>query len=135
MIKPITFALAVALLLTACQVPSITDRARDNKLRTTLNSYESVIRWGTLEKAYGFLSPELSAKASIPAGLGNIRVTSYEHITGPRQLGEDRATQTVLIEYVEQDRQIVHRLTDQQVWQWVEDESTWQRVSPIPAFK
>lgn len=124
-----------SLLLAACQVPSISERSKDNKLRDTLNSYESVIRWGILEKAYGFLSPELSEEAVIPDNLKNFRVTGYERINGPSPLSDDKAAQTVLIEYVLVDRQVLRSLIDKQIWQWAEEEKAWQRANPIPIFE
>jgi len=137
MTKRFLLLLSACLLLAACQtpsIPSLSERSKDNKLRDTLNSYEVAIRWGAVDRAYGFLTPELSEQTEIPTGLGNFRVTGYDRIDGPRELPEDRATQTVVIEYVEKDRQVVHTLTDRQIWQWKDEEGVWLRANPIPSF-
>lgn len=127
--------LVAYLSLAACQVASLTERSEANKLRDTLADYESVIRWGSLEKAYGFLTPELNEKAVIPNDLGNYRVTGYELLNVPSKLSEHKVTQSVRIDYVLKDRQILRSLVDKQLWHWVEEESTWQRANPIPGFK
>lgn len=123
------------LLLTACQVASISERTEAKKLNDTLSAYEAVVRWGSLEQAYGFLTPDLSAQTEIPAGLANVRVTGYELLSGPGKLTTHKVTQTVAIDYVLKDQQVVRRLTDRQSWEYDEKEGEWQRSNPIPAFR
>ena len=127
--------LFVTLGLSACQIASLTERSEANKLRDTLGDYESVIRWGDLEKAYGFLIPELNEKAVIPQDLANYRVTGYELLNVPSKLSEHKVTQSVRIDYVLKDRQVLRSFIDKQLWQWSDEESTWQRANPVPEFK
>ena len=79
------------------------------------------------------------------ANLHNIKVTDYRVITPARQVdesaGEDEEVvkynllQTVAIEYIVKDAQVVHTLTDNQVWEYNREEKTVYRVNPIPEFK
>jgi len=123
------------LLLTACQVASIAERSEANKLRDTLNAYEAVIRWGTLDQAYGFLTAGLAAQTTIPAGLENVRVTGYELLSGPGKLAPHKVNQTVAIDYVLQDQQVVRRITDRQTWEYSEEAGKWERANPIPSLR
>jgi len=123
------------LLLTACQVASITERSEANKLRDTLNAYEATVRWGALEQAYGFLTPSLKAQVQVPGNLGNVRVTGYQLLSGPSKLTPHKVTQTVVIDYVLQDQQVVRRISDRQLWIYDEAEGGWQRANPVPELR
>lgn len=123
--------LSLVLSLAGCQ--SLGEREEALKLNDTLDSYGAAARWQPLAGLYGFLQPELQPAAP-PDGLDNLRVTGYEVVSPPRKLAEDRVVQTVVIEYVQVDRQVVRRLMDRQVWQRTADKQ-WLRANPIPAFK
>ena len=124
------FILSV-LLLAGCQ--TISERSDARKLEITLDSYASAARWQPLAGLYSFLQPELQPVAP-PAGLADVRVTSYEISVPPHQLAEDRVVQTAVIEYVHVDRQVVRSLVDNQLW--VRSASgEWLRANPIPSFQ
>jgi hypothetical protein len=125
------FLLLLTLLLPACQTLSERDDSR--KLESTLSSYGTAARWQPLGNLYGFLVPELQPD-TLPAGLDNVRVTSYEVSVPPRKLAEDRAVQTAVIQYVHLDRQVLRTLVDRQLWSR-DDQGQWQRANPIPVFK
>ncbi len=129
------FLAITCLLLTACQVASIAERSEANKLRDTLNAYEAVVRWGSLDQAYGFLTADLAAQSTVPPGLDNIRVTGYELLSGPRKLSPHKVTQSVAIDYVLQDQQVVRRITDRQIWTYSEAVGKWERANPIPPLQ
>lgn len=116
--------------LTACQSLDLRRDAR--KLEQTLSTYATAVRWQPLASSYAFLDPKIQPE-TLPDGLGNIRVTGYEVNAAPRQLAEDRVTQSVLIEYVLIDQQAVRSLVDQQLWVR-SDKGVWQRANPIPEF-
>jgi hypothetical protein len=118
-------------LLTGCQ--TLAERGDAQKLQQTLDSYGAAVRWQPLAGLYGFLQPALQPPQP-PAGLDNIRVTSYEISVPPRQLDEGRVAQTAVIEFVRVDRQVVRTLVDQQLWVRSAD-GQWQRANPIPAFQ
>jgi hypothetical protein len=125
------FLLSLPLLLGGCQ--TLAERSDAQKLERTLESYGSAVRWQPLAGLYGFLQPDLQP-AQPPAGLDNVRVTSYEVSVPPRQLSEGRVSQAAVIEFVLVDRQVVRTLVDNQLWV-LSDEGQWQRANPIPAFR
>jgi hypothetical protein len=123
----------VALLLGGC-VPS-SMKTSETRLQETLRLYEAMVRWGSLDRIYGFLTPELAESAQIPEGLANIRVTGYDTVAGPSALSETRWAHTAAITYVLQDRQVVKSLVDNQVWEQDEESGSWWRANPIPPFQ
>jgi hypothetical protein len=129
-IRLVLLSLLLALMLPACQSLSERDDAR--KLQETLDSYASTVRWQPLDRMYSYLTPELQPEV-MPDGLDRWRVTGYEIYSPPRMLAKDRVVQTVVIEFIQVDRQVVRNLTDQQLWIHVDDK--WQRANPIPAFE
>lgn len=125
-------SLCLPLLLPGCR--SLRGNEMDPRLYDRLRLYEGVVRWGSLDQTYGFLEPELAAKVQIPDGLANIRVMAYDAISPPAPVTEDRWTQSIAIQYVLQDQQVVKTLVDHQTWEREPDGEVWYRTSPIPAF-
>jgi hypothetical protein len=126
----LTVGLAVA--LAAC----VASAARQDELSITVRSYENTIRWGRIPAAYDFLRPDIVGTAEIPKGLDEIKVTSYERLTGLLPTDEERRRfrTTASIRYVHIDRQVERSITDQQVWEWDDEAKRWWRANPIPAF-
>jgi len=123
--------LSLVLLLGGCK--TLDQRSDARQLEITLESYASTARWQPLAGLYAFLKPELQPDAA-PPGLEGLRVTSYEISAPPRQLAEDKVVQTVVIQYVHVDRQVLRTLVDSQLW--VRNaKGQWQRANPIPAFR
>jgi hypothetical protein len=118
--------------LSAC----VTSVARQDELSITVRSYENTIRWGKIPAAYDFLQPDIAAAADNPKGLDEIKVTSYERLTGLLPTDEERRRfrTTASIRYVHIDRQVERSITDQQVWEWDDEAKRWWRANPIPAF-
>jgi hypothetical protein len=129
-IRYLLLLLLLALSLPACQ--SIAEREDARKLELTLDSYATAVRWQPLDRQYGFLLPELQPDMP-PEGLDLLRVTGYEIVSPPRMLAKDKVVQTVTIEYVLTESQVVRSLTDHQVWKLVDKK--WQRANPVPEFK
>jgi hypothetical protein len=123
----------LTLLLAGCQ--SLGEIKADKKLKSTLRTYSVVLRWGNIQDAYAMLLPELLAKTTIPDNFDNVRVLSYEVVTGPTALSETSTTQTAMILYVFRDRQVQKRIVDQQLWEYDQETERWSRANPIPEFK
>ncbi|MES9969157.1 MAG: asparagine synthetase [Candidatus Thiodiazotropha sp.] len=119
-------------LLTACQ--TLGERKRAQSLQDTLRSYEATVRWSSGQHAVKFQDPEL-ATADVRPQRKDIRVTGYEVVQGPTMLGEERAVQTAVIQYVLQESQIVKEIADQQVWLFDEEQDKWYLNSQPPEFK
>jgi hypothetical protein len=119
-------------LLSACQ--TLGERKRAQSLQDTLRSYEASIRWYSGRQAAKFQDPQ-STVTDAHSDHANIRVTGYDVVQGPTMLGDLRAVQTALIQYVLRDSQVVKELTDQQVWLYDEAQEKWFLNSPVPEFK
>lgn len=121
-------------LLSGCQ--TISERKQATVLEDTLRIYSGTIRWGSLEKAYAFRDPAgKDGPDEIPDDLGNIRVTSYEVIQGPTMTDEETAFQTVMIEYLHRDLQVIRRIQDKQLWRYNKEKESWMLASKVPQFK
>jgi len=120
----------MSLMLLACQ--SNLFNQSEKKLTQITKAYEGTIRWGRIENAYQVLLPELLEQTQIPTGLGNIRVTHYEVVTGPTMVTANQMTQTVLIQYLYNDEQKIRKILDKQVWIQPEEKGDWFRANPIP---
>jgi hypothetical protein len=119
-------------LLTACQ--TLGERKRAQSLQDTLRSYEASIRWTSGQQAARFQAPDSASNKALPE-VKNIKVTSYEVVQGPSMLGENRAVQVAIIQYVFQDSQVVKEIADQQVWLYDEEDEKWYLSSQVPEFK
>lgn len=125
-------AVSLVCFLTACQ--SLAERKRAESLQETLRSYEATIRWSSGQQAGKFRDPQQDVNEVRP-GRKNIRITHYEVVQGPTMLGDKRAVQTAVIQYVLQDNQIVREINDQQVWLYDEAEEKWYLQSQVPKFE
>ncbi len=104
-------------------------------LQAATSRYESAIRWGYFETAYGFVDPALRKGKDLPALYKDLRLTGYEVVQQPMEADKGKATQIVTIDYLHEDRQSMMTLTDRQVWQYDKDLKNWWLVSGLPAFK
>ncbi|MCU7920138.1 MAG: asparagine synthetase [Candidatus Thiodiazotropha sp. (ex Epidulcina cf. delphinae)] len=132
MLRVLLILLPMSVLLAACQ--TLGEHQRAESLEDILRRYEAAIRWSSGRQAHNFLSPEL-AKSEIPPVQRDVRVTHYEVVQGPTMLGDIRAVQTVVIQYVFQDSQVVREISDQQDWRYDEEAEVWHLHSQVPAFK
>jgi hypothetical protein len=123
----------LVVLLAGCQYLMRTDMPKDLEYKTS--AFEDTVRWGTLENMYAFLRPDPDNPIEIPQGLDNVRVTSYESASPLTKVDETRWVQTVVVDYVLTDRQVVRQLVDQQVWESDDEGKTWYRTNPVPEFR
>jgi hypothetical protein len=70
----------------------------------------------------------------VPESFKNLRVIGYEVVQPPMMQADGSATQTVIIEYLFEDTQVVRRVTDRQLWRWDEQVGTWWLDSGLPAL-
>ncbi len=125
--------LMLSLILTLGGCKTTPDGAVPEELVSTLRVFEDVVRWGKLEKMYGFYRAEKGV-VTVQGGLDNVRVTSYEVVGKPAEISPWRWGQTALVHYVLQDRQVVRSLSDQQLWASDDEGLHWYRVNPPPRF-
>lgn len=125
--------LAAGTCLTGCG--TIEESKQGQQMEVRLDLYGKTARWGALENLYGFLTPEESAKVVFPDNLDNIRVTSYEVRIPPMMLDKHVLSQTVTIQYLFRDTQVIRTMSDNQVWKYDPEIKEWYRANPIPEFK
>lgn len=119
--------------LSSCQAMRASESEKN--LRNTLRVYEDVVRWGRLQKIYLLTQPEPGVKVEIPDDIDNVQIMGYEVVSGPSQVNEERWTQTVFIEYVKTDQQVVKSLVDNQLWELSPTTGSWYRANPVPLFR
>lgn len=109
-----------------------------------LKQYAKTARWGELESLYGFVKPDDIANVVPAENLHNIKVTDYQVQSPATRIGvveegeetnEITLVQTAVIEYILKDSQVVHTLTDNQVWEYHRDTKSLFRINPVPIFK
>lgn len=130
----LTAALPIAVLLLAGCATVEKDK-KAVALQAATNGYQSALRWGYYETAFGYLHPDLRKGMTVPEGLKDLRLTGYDVVQPPTMQDEATATQIVNIDYLFQDRQVVKQLTDRQVWKWDDALDSWWLRSGLPSFK
>jgi len=125
----------LAAVLCACGCASYREDRRHDALEAATNAYAAALRWGYYETAVGYLHPGKRKVAEIPKTLTNIRVTRYDVVQPPIPTGDDDRVQVVQIDYLHEDVQSVHSLTDRQTWRYEPESKTWWLYSGLPAFK
>ncbi len=128
-------AIALLLLLGACQTPLLNTGGVPKQLKQRTQQFESVVRWGALQKMYIFVKHVSDEPVEIPEGLDNVRVTAYELGSGLAEIEPMRWGQTAVIDYVLVDRQIVRQVVDHQIWVSEDEGKTWYRENPPPQFR
>lgn len=104
-------------------------------LQNATNGYQAALRWGYYDTAYGFVTPEIRDKAPTLPIKDGLRLTGYDVIQAPVMTDEDNAVQTVAIEYLYQDQQVVKQLMDRQLWRWDEKKQNWWLMTGLPKFE
>ncbi|WP_242445599.1 hypothetical protein [Chromatium okenii] len=119
-----------ALLLAGCSTVEKDKRA--NALQAATNGYQAALRWGYYDTALAFLDPQTPPPTINFKGL---RLTGYDVMQSLRMPDKATALQTVSIEYLYEDRQVVKQLTDQQRWRWDAAHHAWFLQSGLPKFE
>jgi len=125
--------LSLVVLLAACQTNPYGEVPK--QLTLQVKTFEDVVRWGALQKMYLFEKHDPATPVAIPDNLDNVRVTSYELASPLSRIDDMRWGQTVVIDYVLTDRQVVRQLVDRQVWVSDDEGKSWYRTTPVPQFR
>ncbi len=118
-----------------CSGCMIMNDKRALALQAATTAYQSAIRWGYFETAYGYLDPTQRKGKDLPPLYKDLRITGYEVVQPPLETDGGNATQVVAIDYIHEDRQVMASLTDRQVWHYDKTLKNWWLVSGLPAFK
>ncbi|MFB1487537.1 hypothetical protein [Thiocapsa sp. C4-3m] len=103
-------------------------------LQAATNGYQSALRWGYYDTAFGFMHPDQRKSGELPEAFAELRVTGYDVTQPPVIQADGSANQVVIIDYLFEDAQVVKQLTDRQVWRWDEVTNTWWLYSGLPRF-
>ncbi len=125
-------ALLAALSMGGCM---IANDKRDIALQAATARYQSALRWGYYETAYGLVEPTQRTGKPLPGLYEQLKLTGYEVVQAPAVGADGNATQIVTIDYLFNDRQVMKRVTDRQVWRYDPSVGSWWLVSGLPAFK
>jgi len=96
-------------------VPSVSDT--DGTFHDSLRTYAKLVRWGEIERAGRFVSPDLRADfLALEEDLERLRFTDFD--VGPVRYGEGGAFARVKVVYHVYDvaTLVEQRIVDQQVW-------------------
>jgi hypothetical protein len=117
--------LLTAILLQACA--SVDDSKKSITFDKTLYYYESAMRWADFPAANSLRRYKGDpAPVTNPEKLRRIKVTGYDVVT---------VYITVKISYYDEDNLKLMSLTDNQVWQFDENQQVWYISTPLPVFK
>jgi hypothetical protein len=130
----VAFALS-GLLLGGCG--TIGNDSRNTSFQAATFGYESALRWGRFESAFGYLDPDLRKDKELPTSLKGLRVTGYEIIPAPLAANESEelATQSAKIDYYYDDRNVLKSLVDHQTWRYDGKLNNWWLTTGLPKFK
>lgn len=122
------------LLLTGCT--TVDEKKKSMTLHSTMRAYESTIRWGDFETAYGFIKlDDAEDPGPDPSDLKAIKVTAYtSRITSVSEDGME-AQVVAEISYYNERRMSVVELVDRQTWRFDLEAGKWYLAVPLPAFK
>jgi len=131
--QSLLWVLLVSVLSVGCAMVEKDRRALGLEAATT--GYQSALRWGYYETAFGFLHPDQRKDVERPEALDGLRITGYDVVQPPVMQDDDTASQIVVIDYLFEDAQVVRRLTDRQVWRWDDQLKSWWLDSGLPRFE
>jgi hypothetical protein len=127
--------LSAVLFLAGCA--TVSGDKRQLALQAATARYDSALRWGYFDTAYAFVQPDLRANKPLPDVFKDLQVTGYDVVQQPIAPEKDSTTavQVATIDYIHQDRQVLKRLVDRQVWVWDPKLESWWLKSGLPAFE
>ena len=127
-------AWSLGLLLAGCS--TVVKDQRAIGLVAATSAYQSAMRWGYFDTAYGYVHPDLRKDKEIPPTFKDLRVTNYEVVQPAlvTDATQKEAAQVVAIDYLHEDRQVVKTITDRQVWRYDPKLASWWLASGLPEF-
>ncbi|MGB0133026.1 hypothetical protein [Dokdonella sp.] len=124
----------IALALLAAAFPVLA-KSRDKQLTETLRTYAATIRWGSIEQAESFVSPEYRAAHPLTSlelqRFKHVRITQYTD-TAPVPVNDDEVRQTVEIGLVNVNTQEARTIVDRQIWIYDKENKVWLLNSGLP---
>jgi hypothetical protein len=126
--------LLTAILLQACA--AVDDSKKSISLDKTLYYYESAMRWADFPAANSLRRYQGEpAPVTDPDKLKRIKVTGYDIVSTNPSKDETTVYITVKISYYDEDSLKLMSLTDNQIWQFDDQQKIWYISTPLPVFK
>ena len=123
-VRWLSLALA-ALLLAACA----TKGDMMESLNTSLRSYEKAVRWAKFDAVYSFHKWEANQEPTLPANMGNIRVTNYESSEQKFDPKNQVMKQTVTLRYYNTDDLRERTIKFHHEWKFFPKTKHWYLIS------
>jgi hypothetical protein len=133
MIRPMLVVVLAISLMSGCSTLKIGDRMQD--FEDTSRAYGRAIAWSEYDVAAAFLkSGDQDQTAPDIEHLNQFKVTAYE----PRLVAvlekDVRIRQVVRISYFRKDNLVVRTISDDQIWEYDADKSSWVLKTGFPKF-
>jgi hypothetical protein len=126
--------LLTAILLQACA--AVGDSKKSISLDKALYYYESAIRWADFPAADSLRRYQGEpVPVTAPDKLKRIKVTGYDVVSTNPSGDETTVYITVKISYYDEDSLKLKSLTDNQIWQYDDQQKIWYISTPLPVFK
>ena len=120
------------LLLALAGCKSISDMKEGDDLDRALKAYEAAMRWSDFHAALTYHKWPEGEPVPLPEDFSHLRVMDYYVVYPPVTSTDSTAQQAVEISYVNQDYQILRKVTDRQTWVYNKDIKRWEITSPMP---
>jgi len=120
------------LLLTLGGCKSISDIKEGDDLDRALKAYEAAIRWSDFHAALTYHRWPEGEPIPLPEDYAHLRVMEYFVVYPAVTSSDSTAQQAVEISYVNQDYQILRKVTDRQSWVYNKEIKRWEITSPMP---
>jgi hypothetical protein len=131
--KNIAVCMCALLLLGCAKYKELT---RLKKFDDLSMSYEHAIRWSDFDYAAAFVrDPESEEKSPDPEIVKLVRVTNYKVKRTAISPDEKQIAKIVEISYYRSDTMIVNTITEQELWEWDDENQRWDLKSGLPDFK
>jgi hypothetical protein len=124
--------LLAALLLAVSGCKTISDIKQGDDLDRALKAYEAAMRWSDYAAALTYHKWAEGEPVPLPEDFASLRVMEYYVVYPPVTSSDATAQQAVEISYVNQDYQILRKVTDRQTWAYNKDIKRWEITSPMP---
>ena len=120
------------LLLAVSGCKSISEMKQGDDLDRALKGYEAAMRWSDFHAVLTYHKWPEGEPAPLPEDFSQLRVMDYYVVYPPVASTESTVQQAVEISYVNQDYQILRKVTDRQIWVYNKEIKRWEIASPMP---
>lgn len=125
--------LMVSLLITSiggCK--SYSDMKSADQLDAAIKGYEAAMRWSDFSSALTYHKWPDGERVPLPEDFSDLRVMEYYVVYPPVTSSDESVQQMVEISYVNQNYQVLRKVSDRQIWSLDKDTKRWELITPIP---